>query len=257
MTWADNLHGGTAHRDGQRSCRDFDPGIPVVGEQEWTSALDGAAPPAWDRSAPGKLVIVAAHPDDETLGAGGLIHDLSVRGWRTVVIAVTDGEAAFGRDDPGRVERLRRVRPLEQSRAVFRLSPAAETIRLGLPDGAVEECAPLLKAALGPIARDASLLLTTWRHDGHPDHEAVAEVTSRVAREVSVPMAQFPIWACYADPCEFQGNLRGWHMSDEALRAKRVALRAFMSQMSLIDGLPMLPAHVVARFLAPVEAYIV
>jgi LmbE family N-acetylglucosaminyl deacetylase len=257
MTWAGNLDEGTARREGHRSCRDFDPGIAMAGEQEWTSALDSAAAPAWDRGSPGKLVIVAAHPDDETLGAGGLIHDLCARGWRAIVIAVTDGEAAFGREDQGRVERLRRVRPLEQSRAVFRLSPAVETIRLGLPDGAVEDCAPLLKAALGPIARDASLLLTTWRHDGHPDHEAVAEITSRVASDAGVPMAQFPIWACYSDPSDFRSSLRAWHMSAEALRAKRVALRAFMSQMSLIDGLPMLPAHVTARFLAPVEAYIV
>jgi LmbE family N-acetylglucosaminyl deacetylase len=257
MTWVADFDEGAVHRDGHRSCRDFDPGIPVAGGQEWTSALDDAAPPAWDRGVPGKLVIVAAHPDDETLGAGGLIHDLSARGWRVIVIAVTDGEAAFGRADPGRVERLRRVRPLEQSRAVFRLSPAAQTIRLGLPDGAVEECAPLLKAALGPIARGASLLLTTWRRDGHPDHEAVAEITSRIASQAGVPMGQFPIWACYSDPKEFRGSLRAWRMSAEALRAKRVALRAFMSQMSLVDGLPMLPAHVTARFLAPVEAYIV
>jgi LmbE family N-acetylglucosaminyl deacetylase len=257
MIWARYPDGGARHRDEQRSWRDFDPDTPMAGEQEWTSALDGAEPPAWDRGAPGKLVIVAAHPDDETLGAGGLIHDLSARGWRVVVIAVTDGEAAFGRDDPGRVERLRRVRPLEQSRAVFRLSHAAETVRLGLPDGAVEECAPLLRRALGPIASDASLLLTTWRHDGHPDHEAVAEVTSRVASEAGVPMAEFPILACYSDPGEFLGSLCAWRLSDEALRAKRIALRAFMSQMFVIDGLATLPAHVTARFLAPVEAYIV
>jgi LmbE family N-acetylglucosaminyl deacetylase len=241
-----------------RRGRDFDPGVPVATESRWASMLDGVDPPPWERGRPGRLVVIAAHPDDETLGAGGLIHDLSARGWRATVVAVTDGEAAYGRDDPGRVERLRRVRPLEQSRAVFRLSPDAETIRLGLPDGEVAGCESLLTAALAAVASHASLLLTTWRHDGHSDHEAVADVTARVADASGVPMAQFPIWAWYSDPTEIRrSSLRAWRMSTEALQAKRIALRAFASQMSVVDGLPVPPPHVTARVLCPVEAFIV
>jgi GlcNAc-PI de-N-acetylase len=46
-------------------------------------------------------VIVAAHPDDEILGAGGLISILSASGARLRLVAVTDGEGSHrGLADP-------------------------------------------------------------------------------------------------------------------------------------------------------------
>ena len=41
-----------------------------------------------------RLVVVSAHPDDESLGAGGLIADRSVGGPRVQVVVATDGEAS-------------------------------------------------------------------------------------------------------------------------------------------------------------------
>ncbi|HJZ09666.1 MAG TPA: PIG-L family deacetylase, partial [Trebonia sp.] len=47
-------------------------------------------------------VVVAAHPDDEVLGAGGLISVLAAAGARLRLVAVTDGEASHrGRADQG------------------------------------------------------------------------------------------------------------------------------------------------------------
>jgi GlcNAc-PI de-N-acetylase len=41
-----------------------------------------------------RLVVVSPHPDDETLGVGGLIADSANRGVPIVILSVTDGEAA-------------------------------------------------------------------------------------------------------------------------------------------------------------------
>src|SRR5580692_8282234 len=68
----------------------FDTSIPGTPECYW-AALE---PPAWSPRA-GPLVVVAPHPDDETLGAGGLIHTWAARhGLPVVIVSVTDGEAA-------------------------------------------------------------------------------------------------------------------------------------------------------------------
>jgi LmbE family N-acetylglucosaminyl deacetylase len=236
----------------------FDPAEPGTDEACWAPLLAALEPPDWERGDAGTVVVVAPHPDDETLGAGGMVHDLSARGWRAVVLAVTDGEAAYGRD-PVRVARLRRVRPLEQARALFRLSPRAESQRLGLPDGRVASHKPELSAVLRSLAREASLLISTWRGDGHPDHRATAEVTADVAAAVRVPFAEFPIWAWHwSSPDQMpRARLRGWRLSPAALEAKRLALRAFPSQISASEGPPVLGPHVIARFLRPIEAFFV
>ena len=78
-------------------------------------------------------VIVAPHPDDETLGAGGLIAAQRSRGFAVRVAAVTDGEKAYS-DVPG----LAAMREREQTDALQRLSVPTECItRFRLPDGNV------------------------------------------------------------------------------------------------------------------------
>jgi hypothetical protein len=44
----------------------------------------------------GRAVGVAPHPDDEILGAGGLVRALTLAGTRVEIWAVTDGENRFG-----------------------------------------------------------------------------------------------------------------------------------------------------------------
>ena len=61
----------------------------------WLSTLPGSGPIRLSgiRSA----VIVAAHPDDEVLGAGGLISTLAASRVRLRLVAVTDGEGSHQR----------------------------------------------------------------------------------------------------------------------------------------------------------------
>ena len=66
----------------------------------------------------GHVVVVSPHPDDETLGVGGLLAELLARGWSVCVVAVTDGEAAHGRQVPSAARRLARRRRAEQEAAL-------------------------------------------------------------------------------------------------------------------------------------------
>ena len=96
-------------------------------------------------------LVLAPHPDDETLGCGGVImHKLAA--WsRTEVIVVTDG-AASHLDDPARKtsrKTLVELRESETIRACEELGLASEHVSfLRFPDGALAEHADALRDRL-------------------------------------------------------------------------------------------------------------
>ena len=235
----------------------FDPAEAGSSETLWLAATSDLTSPTWATSEPGRIVVVAPHPDDETLGVGGLLFDLGKCGWAVTVVAVTDGEAAHG---PAHATRLRRTRPDEQTRALSYLSPGADIIRLAIPDGHVRERQVSLRNALDAIVRqrDATLLLSTWRGDRHPDHEATGRAAAGVAAHVGVAFCEFPIWARHwARPDQLPvAQLCGWRVSRAGLDAKRQAMDVFASQTLAVDGVSILPAPVLARFLHPIEVLI-
>ena len=111
---------------------------PGTDERTWLGSRQlRELPPLRSDAGPAALVIVAPHPDDEVLGAGGLLQTWYPCRCRNAVIAVTDGEAshpgagAQGYDLPA-------MRAAEAQVALERLGCGATRIqRLGLPDGAV------------------------------------------------------------------------------------------------------------------------
>lgn len=66
------------------------PGTPEDAWRDWPGL---AQPPAGGLGHPGSLVVLAAHPDDEILGAGGVLSLPASAGSRLQLVAVTDGEA--------------------------------------------------------------------------------------------------------------------------------------------------------------------
>jgi LmbE family N-acetylglucosaminyl deacetylase len=119
-----------------------------------TPQTGAAQPSILDVNAGERLVVVAPHPDDETLGAGGLIQRVLARGGTVRVVLITAGDGYVeavvhetGRLRPRPAEYVaygeRRLR--EARRALRELG--GDAIRaehlLGFPDGGIE---PLLTA---------------------------------------------------------------------------------------------------------------
>jgi hypothetical protein len=106
-------------------------------ESTWLAWHGLSEVPRWDPvpASSGRVIVVAPHPDDEILGAGGTVAQLVARGAEHIAVAVTDGEASH----PMRGHELGRTRPLESDAAATRLGiSAAMTHRLGQPDGGVK-----------------------------------------------------------------------------------------------------------------------
>ncbi len=201
-------------------------------EPEWLTWLASQSWPqvAFDID---RLVVVAAHPDDEILGAGGLVHAAAANGIEVVTICASDGHATH----PGSPEQLANRRHLE-------LDAASMLLGLDLPrwgglhSGTLEQYPDRLDAMITdalddrPGARNG--LLAVWDHDGEADHEAVGQAAMRVAKPRGIQLWMYPIWLWYwAHPGD--ANVP-WHrvqtigVSPIVMAVKNAAARSFAEQ---------------------------
>ncbi|HEV2438888.1 MAG TPA: PIG-L family deacetylase [bacterium] len=113
------------------------------------AAAASAGGPAWPGARGGlgrgaSVVVFAAHPDDETLGAGGLIHAAVAAGAHVTVVVLTNGDGYLGGVDvrfrtlistPRRFIQYGRTRQQEALAAAAQLGvPASDVLFLGYPD---------------------------------------------------------------------------------------------------------------------------
>jgi LmbE family N-acetylglucosaminyl deacetylase len=229
----------------------FNPAHHGTSESRWKAVLEDA--PLLALPCAG-MVVVSPHPDDEVLGAGGLICSAARAGHDPIVLSVTDGEAAYP-DWKG----LDRIRRRELSDALNVLAPQnVHTEHLSIPDGRVNEHrATLFDAIDRRISRNA-LLVAPYERDGHPDHDATGEVCCEIARLRGVTLWRYPIWLWHhGTPEQFAANGWGRFLIDLAtLKAKARAMRCFASQMRPLGREPIVPGHILSYFIRPYEAFL-
>lgn len=217
--------------------------------------------------APGGLLVLAPHPDDESLGCGGTIAAARAAGREVAVVFVSDGAGSHPRSRRFAPPRLAALRAGEAQAALQALGlPPGAGHFLGLPDTAVPESGPAFLTALAAIeevigAIGAGTLLASWGHDPHCDHQAVhAMAATLAARHPRLRHLAYMVWG-HALPPETpipEGRPRGARLDITAfLPAKRAAIAAHRSQTTaLIDDDPegfCLSDAMLARFDRPFE----
>lgn len=211
-----------------------------------------------------RLVVVAPHPDDEVLACGGLLSHRAALGHKSVVIAVTDGEASHGTEDALLRARLA-ARRVEESYAGLRTLglTSSSVIRLGIPDGNVSDGMQIITLKLQTVLKPSDVVITTWRLDGHPDHEATSHATAQVCAELGCRLLQAPVWMWHwAQPGDIRipwRDLVAFDLPQPALEAKRMALSRHISQLEDRDkGLgPVLVPTIVERSVRAQEFFFV
>jgi len=232
--------------------KSFDPADEGTAEWRWLSLLSHFK--EW-LPRQGPLLVVAPHPDDEVLGAGGLVQSWVTSGGSVTVVSVTDGEAA----DPSHPH-LDLIRRGELRDALRKLSTVhVDLQRLGLPDGRVADHRNRLRNAIRQHADPSGTIIAPYERDGHPDHEAVGQVCLEVSQADGIPIARYPVWAWHhTEPESLRTSRWGlFPLSPAAQRAKKRALQSFGSQLRPAQGSPVVPPHVLEHFQRPYEAFLV
>ena len=167
----------------------------------WARALQARRPRRFDAGAYRRVVVVAAHPDDETLGAGGVLRALHAAGAALTLVIATDGEAAYPGSSAADRGDLGRVRRVELAAALQAQGLGGVAVHwLGLPDSGLADRGQALREALVPLLADADAYLAPWRDDPHPDHRAVGRAAADTAPVTTHGWA-YPIWMwAWTDP---------------------------------------------------------
>lgn len=223
---------------------------PGTDEADWAGSGLSAAPelplgPGEPRDL--RVVVLAAHPDDETLGAGGLIASLQAVGASIEVVLCTAGEGSHPSSPTMEPGQLAAVRLEEFAAALAALGlPGRHWQFLGMPDsgldGHVQAIAEAVRDAVrrlpekpGPV-----VLVAPYRADGHPDHDALGAVAAEVALQDGHGLLEYPIWYWHwADPGspDWHGWLR-YHLDTPVRGAKDRAMAEHATQIRPLSPLP-------------------
>ncbi len=218
----------------------------------------------------GKTLVVAPHPDDESLGCGGAIALLREFKGEVKVLVLSDGTLSHPNSVKFPPEKLRELRETEMLRALKILGVPAEDVTFfryrdrNVPNTnseswleAVEKCRAYLRK------NQAETILVPWRRDPHPDHRAAYSLIKAACKN-SVRVIEYPIWlweiAESADAPRFD-EVSAWRLDiSRAIKKKQRAIGAHASQTTdLIDDDPQgfrLTEDVLANFAGNYEVFL-
>jgi LmbE family N-acetylglucosaminyl deacetylase len=130
-----------------------------------------------------RILVVAAHPDDAEIFAGGLLARHGRLGNPVKIVSVTDGRAGHHRIAPHELVRIRRA---EAQAAGERIG--AEYVTWDFPDGLLTPSIEVRQAIIREVRSfKPDLVLTHRPYDYHPDHRAVGTAVQDASYLVTVP----------------------------------------------------------------------
>jgi LmbE family N-acetylglucosaminyl deacetylase len=213
-------------------------------------------------------LVLAPHPDDETLGCGATIMRKLAAGAPVQVVIAADGRYAYPSSKLS-VDALIEIREGEARRACAILGLPDESVTfLRFEDVRLADHRALLRDRLFAIFDmvNPEEILVSSAIDNHPDHRVLAELARELAqtcrgRDRVLTLYEYPIW--FWDP-------RIWRVRDllklrprivrteEFRMRKHQAIGAYRSQVTNMiseTGSPPLRRGFVQQFLQPEEIF--
>ena len=231
----------------------------------------------------GRLLVLAPHPDDETLACGAVIARALANAADVTVVVATDGRYSQDDIDPSRMSEIRR--------SEFH----AATKLLGLPPSQIEwwgfedsKLSSLHGEMVSRIQRMISLhepttVIAPWARDTHPDHAALGQATRAATAASQITRMEYVVWAWTQPRRLVKSTWLNWLQASKTFKspgllrfhrpvfvraesfliAKSQALACYRSQLGpsavsigLPPGVGALDSRFLKRFLRPRELFL-
>ena len=196
----------------------------------------------------GVTVVIAPHPDDESLGCGGTIALLKKAGKEVKIIFVSDGSLSHPNSKKYPAPLLVKLREKEALSAVKILGvKKGDCYFMRLKDGSLpgkkqnefNETVNAIAKVLEPL--NAGTVLLPWKNDPHKDHKACWQIVTEAIKQlnISVSLLHYLIWFWERGTAEKELlQSVNWYQIDitSVLHLKLKAISAHKSQVTnLID----------------------
>ncbi len=218
----------------------------------------------------GKTLIVAPHPDDESLGCGGAIALLRKNNLDVSILVLSDGTLSHPNSVKYPKEKLRDLRENELQKAAEILGVSRENLTFfrwldrAVPNNTSPEFLPAVERCRNYLTQtNPQTIFVPWRRDPHPDHRAAFELLS-AAKSENQTIIEYPIWLyelAQSEDAPLETEVEAFRLDIKSvIETKQRAIRAHVSQITdLIDDDAQgfrLSEDILANFAVPFEIYL-
>ncbi|MGB5942307.1 MAG: bifunctional PIG-L family deacetylase/class I SAM-dependent methyltransferase [Leeuwenhoekiella sp.] len=195
----------------------------------------------------GRTLVVSPHPDDESLGCGGMISLLRKQGVEVFVVFITSGGASHPNSKAFPAAKLALLRESEALQACLKLGVREDHISfLRAPDSKLFEIDDSHKShlimALTDLLETGNIqsLVIPWRRDPHRDHRETYTLAIEATKDLNfkIEIIEYPIWLWE------NGKKEDWPEVDEVelfkldvsevLAVKKAAIQEHQSQLGKV-----------------------
>lgn len=178
-----------------------------------------------------RLLALCPHPDDESIGAGGLL--LAHRGLAEIhLVCLCNGEAGGQLDEPGIDNTAAKGRLVETRKAEFRKTAGAlnavSVRQLDFPDGGIP-CSAVAVEQLRKIVEEIrpDVVLLPWFLDGQVDHRRANVLYAWACADLEAMVLGYEIWSMLEPNAVFD--------IAQQLPAKLSLIQNYTSQVRTVD----------------------
>jgi N-acetylglucosamine malate deacetylase 1 len=172
------------------------------------------------------ILVIAPHPDDESIGCGGTLRLHTQRGERVAVVYLTSGELGLKKLPREQAWEVREA----EARKATKILLLTDPVFLRCPDWLLGEHVEAATAALIPCLKSVAPEMIYLPHplEWHPDHKAASPILWRAIRQCGISpkvVRGYEIWTPMPEYDHVE-NI------DQAMAAKLRAIRAHRSQLA-------------------------